>query len=72
MEASKNLAFLAFASPSALCGPQSTHFERLNGVFQIVNWRCRAGKMQDVIERPIDVNIVGDIELDERKIAIAD
>src|SRR5438445_13874254 len=50
---------------------EGTDLERLNRFFQVIDGAGRRGEMQNVIERTLDVDVIGDIVLDEAESAPA-
>ena len=67
MLASRNRASLALARPSALCVPERADLEGRDRMRQVVDRAGRAGEMQHVVDRPVDLDRLGDVVLDERK-----
>ena len=65
MLASRNRASLALARPSALCVPERPDLERRDGMGQVIDGAGRAREMQHVVDRPVDLDRLGDIVLDE-------
>ena len=65
MLASRNRASLALASPRALCVPSEPTLSVGIGCVEIIDRAGRAGEMQDVVDRPVDLDRLGDVVLDE-------
>src|SRR5438046_2664245 len=53
-------------------GAERADLERRDGVGEVVDRAGRAGEMQDVLDRPIDLDRLGDVVLDKSKRGVAD
>ena len=62
-----NRAPFALASPSALCVPSAPTFSVGIGQLEVVDRARRAGPVQHEVHRAVDVDVVGDVVLDERR-----
>ena len=48
--------------------PQRSHFQGLDGDFEVVDWTGGRGEVQDVVKRTTDVDVFGDILMHEGEI----
>ena len=55
-----------------LVRPQRADLQRRNRQLEIVDRARRAGPVQHVVHRPVDVDVVGDVVLDELEVAIGE
>ena len=61
---------LGFGESERLVRAQGADLERLNRQLQIVDRTCRAGPVEHVVHRSVEIEILGHVHLDERELAI--
>jgi hypothetical protein len=61
---------LRFREAERLVRAERADLERRNRQLEVVDRACRAGPVQHEVDRPVDVDVVRDVVLDEREIAV--
>ena len=49
-------------------GTQGANLQRLDGQFLVIDRAGRGGKVEQIIEFPLDVYVIGHVMLDEEKV----
>ena len=63
---------LRLGQTESLVGAERTDLESLDRELEVISRTGRAGEMQDVIHRPLDVDVVRDVQIDETEEWVAD